>query len=311
VKVEAKVGVPLITHLEIAAGLTSLAQPGNRPAADQYAATLGGIAHGISPLELATGASTIASLGIHHSPAPVLKITDRPTGKVVYAHDAKAEGQRVVPANVAYIITQITSNDNNRAAAFGANGPLTLPDRRVSAKTGTAENFKANWTVGWTPSLLTVVMVGNPYQSCLNVRNANDVTVALQHGIDPTTPLYPREVTALGLKPVSSACGPLAEGLAAAIGAAPIWHSFMVDALAGTPGEWYQRPPDLVVRNGNDDNADFFLPGTENNAFTGPCVYWGPAPIPDNPCNYIGTTPPPPTTGPQNPPATPAPTPKP
>jgi membrane peptidoglycan carboxypeptidase len=294
VKVEAHVGINLITNLEIAAGISTFIDPQNRPAPNQYSATLGGLYRGITPLDLADGASTIASLGVHHDPAPVLKIVDRATSRVLYAYDAAASGRRVVPQNVAYIITEVTSNDANRAAAFGAHGPLTLPDRRVSAKTGTAENFKANWTVGWTPSLLTVVLVTNPRQTCLNTLNLNDVKVAQQHGLDPSTPLLPSDVQAIGLKPVSPACGPLTNGLAAAIGAAPIWNTYMTKALQGKPQEWYTRPPDVVAQNGNDDNADFFLPGTENQPLI--CSYYAAVFDPNNKCLYMGTTAPPPPT---------------
>ena len=89
---------------------------------------------------MADGISTIADMGVHHDPTPVVRITDA-SGKVLYALDPKDQGHRVIPANAAFIITEITSNDANRQSEFGANGPLTLPGRRVSAKTGTAEYF--------------------------------------------------------------------------------------------------------------------------------------------------------------------------
>jgi len=268
VKVEAKVGVPLITDLEIAAGLRSLADPDNRPGPRSYAATLGALHHGITPLELVDGASTIASLGIHHDPAPVLKIVDRSTGRVIYAHDAAAEGHRVVPANVAFIMNEITSNDNNRAMEFGYHGALTLSDRRVSAKTGTTEFFISNWTVGWTPELASVVWVGNPSPSCLRPDDKARLeslmrSHLLYSGQASDDPFSPADLAAYGLQPINDHCGHL-EGSTGITGAAPIWNSFMKAALAGTPKDWYQRPPD-VVAYGSGDDATFFLPGTESS----------------------------------------------
>ncbi|MCB0024031.1 MAG: hypothetical protein KDD91_13445, partial [Caldilinea sp.] len=60
-----------------------------------------------------------------------------------------------------YLMQDIMSDDVARAPAFGANTALTLPDRRVAAKTGTTNGFKDNWTMGYTPQLTVGVWVGN------------------------------------------------------------------------------------------------------------------------------------------------------
>jgi penicillin-binding protein 2D len=305
VKVEAAVGIPTITDVEIAAGLTSLADPRNRPKPNQYAATLGGLTYGVSPLEMADGISTIADMGVHHDATPVLRITDS-QGKVLYALDAKAQGHRVIPANVAYIVSQITSNDSNRYIEFGPHGDLTLPDRRVSAKTGTTEFFSANWTVGWTPDLDTVVWVGNPSGSCLRPEDRANPRVRAELGDQLDDPLSPADLARYGLRPKDDHCGHL-EGSTGITGAAPIWHAYMADALAGVPKEWYPRPDD-VVATGPGDDANFYLPGTSGPAPEGEpqspggmpgapavpgggCYYWGPAAEPGNPCRYVGASP--------------------
>ena len=272
VKVEAAVGIPYITNLEIAAGLTSLndatvdGQPRNRPYPNQYAATLGGLTYGISPLELADGAATIANLGVHHDPAPVLKIVDDTTKKVLYLYDPAAGARRVVPENVAFVMDEITSNDNNRVTEFGRHSDLTLPDRRVSAKTGTTDFFVSNWTVGWTPDLVSVVWVGNPTPSCLKDSDRADLATRLRYGDNIDDPFTPSELARYGLQPSNDHCGHL-EGSTGITGAAPIWHDFMSQALAGTPANWYARPSD-VQAIGRGDDATFYLPGT-----LGICAY--------------------------------------
>ena len=307
VKVEARVGIPTITDLEIAAGLTSLADPRNRPKPNQFAATLGGLTYGVSPLEMADGISTIANMGVHHDATPVLRIVDA-QGKVLYALDAKQEGHRVIPANVSYIVSQMTSNDSNRYVEFGPHGDLTLPDRRVSAKTGTTEFFSANWTVGWTPELATVVWVGNPDGSCLKPQDRASPRVRAMLGSSVDDPLSPADLSRYGLTPKNDHCGHL-EGSTGITGAAPIWHAYMSDALAGLSKDWYPRP-DNVVATGPGDDANFFLPGTSGPAPSaatppsasstpgapsvpgGACYYWGPAAEPSNPCRYVGASPP-------------------
>jgi membrane peptidoglycan carboxypeptidase len=274
VKVEYNTGIPYITSLEEAAGVNSINGTcnfggqtySNTPGPYQWAATLGGLTCGISVLDLADGASTIADMGIHHPATPVSKIVAPATGQTVYSYDPAKSGVRVVPDNVAYIMDEITSNDANRVSEFGANGLLTLPGRRVSAKTGTGEFFQDNLTVGWTPEFLTAVWVGNPSPYC----PGNAYTL-----------------------PDGGPCGGL-NGVASGItGAAPIWHDFMAAALQGQPADWYARPPD-VIASGTGDNADFFLPTGPAPAGGGGghCIYWQPQPDPSNPCTYVGTSPP-------------------
>lgn len=279
VKVEVGTGIPYIDNVEMAAGVNSIDSTckdsngntvSNLPGPYDYAATLGGLTCGISLLDLANGASTIADMGVHHPATPVTKIVAPATGQTLYDYNPNQTGVRVVPDNVAYIMNEITSNDANRVQEFGANGPLTLPGRRASAKTGTGENYIDNLTVGWTPDLLTAVWVGNP------------------------TPVCPGNATTL---PSGAPCGGLSGVASGITGAAPIWHSFMMNALKGSPADWYTRPSD-VVASGPGDNADFFLPTTTQGPQSpalgrGQCIYWQPKPDPSNPCTYVGTSPPP------------------
>lgn len=278
VKVEQGTGIPYIDNVEIASGVNSIKSTckdssgntvSNLPGPYDYAATLGGLTCGISVLDLADGASTIANMGMHHPATPVNKITANATGQTIYTNDPNKTGVRVVPDNVAYIMNQITSTDANRVQEFGANGPLTLPGRRVSAKTGTGEYYIDNLTVGWTPELLTAVWVGNPTPTCPGNADA-------------------------GPLPDGSPCGSL-NGVASGItGAAPIWHDYMIAALNGMPNDWYTKPND-VTQVGTGDSADYFLPTAQaqsNSTGRGSCIYWQPQPDPNNPCTYVGTQPP-------------------
>lgn len=93
------------------------------------------------------------------NPVAVLQVRDS-TGAVLKKYETPS-AERVVDANAAYVLADMMSDDTARAPAFGANTELTLPDRRVAAKTGTTNGFKDNWTMGYTPQFTVGVWVGN------------------------------------------------------------------------------------------------------------------------------------------------------
>src|SRR5438874_2750246 len=210
IKVELLTGIPAVLDTARRMGVTSLNQPDN---AYGVSLTLGG--YGVSPLDMVTGASTLATLGVRHRPAPVLHIEDG-LGKTVFKYDPAKNELRAVSQQVAFIIDSIMSDDRNRCMSFGCGGDLTLPGRHVAAKTGTTQDFRDNWTVGFTPSLAAAVWVGNPDYH------------------------------------------PLAHNSTGIVGAAPIWHQFMTQALAQHPDEWFGMPPGL-----DQVGQNYYLPGTE------------------------------------------------
>jgi membrane peptidoglycan carboxypeptidase len=117
--------------------------------------TLGG--YGETPLQMATGASVLAANGVLHEPQAILSATS-PAGQLF---KADTTGHQVLDPGVAYIVSQMLSDSSNRTTIFGRNTPLTLPDRRAAAKTGTTDDFADAWTVGYTPSLATAIWMGN------------------------------------------------------------------------------------------------------------------------------------------------------
>jgi len=93
------------------------------------------------------------------NPVSVLKVLDS-DGQIVKEYVSPA-AEPVFSAEAAYIMADMMSDDVARAPAFGANTDVTLPDRKVGAKTGTTNGFKDNWTMGFTPQLTVGVWVGN------------------------------------------------------------------------------------------------------------------------------------------------------
>ncbi len=110
-------------------------------------------------LEHVNAFATIANQGRRQESTVILKVEDA-NGDVIKEWKNE-KGERVVDEGVAATITNVLSDDNARAYAFGPNGVLTLPGRPVAAKTGTTNNYIDAWCVGYTPSLVAGVWAGN------------------------------------------------------------------------------------------------------------------------------------------------------
>jgi penicillin-binding protein 1C len=118
--------------------------------------TLGG--GDVSLLELTGAFSIFANSGIREAPFAIVRIEDH-LGKVVYEHPSQP-GEQVIRADHAYLISNILSDNVARSPAFGSNSVLNLPFK-VAAKTGTTNDFRDNWTLGYTPDIAIGVWIGN------------------------------------------------------------------------------------------------------------------------------------------------------
>jgi hypothetical protein len=149
------IGVPGFIATARKMGIDSLQEP---PGFYGLALTLGG---GEVPLlEMTRAYATLANQGKRPRLTGVLRITDS-RGNVVL----DLQEQRVPPVNsidprIAYIITDILDDDDARAPAMGRNNPLDLPFS-AAAKTGTTNDFRDNWTLGYTPGVVVGLWTGN------------------------------------------------------------------------------------------------------------------------------------------------------
>jgi 1A family penicillin-binding protein len=127
----------------------------------------------VRPIDMATVYGTFANGGLRVQPRAILKVSDR-NGKDITKKDDRAP-LRALDERIAYMITNILSDDSSRQPEFPANGPLHL-SRPAAAKTGTTNDFRDNWTVGYTPQLVTAVWVGNNDHTAMN--NVDGITGA-------------------------------------------------------------------------------------------------------------------------------------
>lgn len=162
-----KVGVPSMTALAARLGISSLGRP------DEYDLSLALGGGQMSLLELTAAYASFANQGYFPGSAAILEIRDA-DGNPLYTPEKRAQIQ-VFDPRVAWLISDILSDDNARRIGFGKNSTLKI-DRPAAVKTGTTTNFHDNWTVGYTPSLVVGVWVGNSdYQA---MRQVNGLTGA-------------------------------------------------------------------------------------------------------------------------------------
>lgn len=120
--------------------------------------TLGG--GDVPLLELTNAFATLANGGERPRLRSVLRIVDG-RGAVVYdVHGERVPPVRALDPRIAYILTDILDDDAARAPAFGSNNPLN-PPFPAAVKTGTTNDFRDNWTIGYTPGVVVGVWVGN------------------------------------------------------------------------------------------------------------------------------------------------------
>ncbi len=188
VKMLAVNGVKEFVASASAFGINSFKDPKNYG----LSLTLGG--GEVKMTEMATAFSSFANRGVVKELNPILKIEDK-FGKVLYEFKSpnlvvnikkplnypsffSIGGKKPLSEETAFIISHILLDDNARSQAFGTSSFLVIPGRAVSVKTGTTDDKRDNWTIGYTPNFMTTVWVGNNDNSPMNPYLASGVTGA-------------------------------------------------------------------------------------------------------------------------------------
>jgi len=126
-------------------------------------------------LEHTNAFSAFARDGSMSPATAILKVEDK-DGKVL--EEYKPESKQVLSSQVARMINSILSDNSARTFIFGEKNFLTLPNRPVAAKTGTTNDFKDAWSIGYTPSLVAGVWVGNNDASKMKTGSDGSVLAA-------------------------------------------------------------------------------------------------------------------------------------
>lgn len=136
--------------------------------------TLGG--GEVTMTDMAKVFGSLANNGKRMELQPILEVTDY-TGRV-YERLKPSDGVQAIKPETAWIISNILSDNTARIPAFGPNSSLVIADKTVSVKTGTTDNKRDNWTIGYTPSFVAAVWVGNNDNTPMNPYLTSGITGA-------------------------------------------------------------------------------------------------------------------------------------
>lgn len=174
VKMLAKVGVKDMLTTANDLGLNTLAPTDTNLKRFGLSITLGG--GEVHLLDLTSAYSAFSNGGYKTDPVGILKVTDA-KGKVLFEQHQQNK-QKVLDPGIAFIISHMLLDNNARATTFGTNSILNIPGKTVAVKTGTTDDKRDNWTIGWTPTYVVGVWVGNNDNSPMNPALASGITGA-------------------------------------------------------------------------------------------------------------------------------------
>ncbi len=228
VKMLAMVGLKNMLTKADQMGLHTLAPTPNNLRRFGLAVTLGG--GEIRMIDLASAYTAFANQGRVESPVGILQVKDQ-TGKILFQFQPTS-GKTVFSPGVAFIISNILSDDKARLISFGPHSGLCIPGKQVAVKTGTTNDKRDNWAIGWTGNILVAVWVGN---------NDNSPMKRVASGISGATPIWRRVMLAAlkryGYQPVVKPDDV---------------HQMGVDIVSGYP-----------AHDGFPSRQEYFIKGTE------------------------------------------------
>jgi 1A family penicillin-binding protein len=179
VKTLANVGLENMLTTAFEMGLKTLEPTTENLRRYGLAVTLGGAE--VKMIDLASAYCAFANGGKKMEPVGILKVEDR-EGRVLEEFRPVEHKSAMTPQE-AFIISNILSDNSARELTFGRSNSLVIPNYQVSVKTGTTNDKRDNWTIGWTPNLIAAVWVGN---------NDNSPMGKVASGVSGASPIWRR-----------------------------------------------------------------------------------------------------------------------
>jgi len=174
VKMLAKVGIEDVMEKGYEMGLENWQPTNSNMQNVGLSLVLGG--REVSLMDEMTAYGVFANKGVKMDPITILEVKDN-NGKVLFK-TKKKEGQKVLSEEISFLISHILLDNVARSDAFGPNSLLNVAGKTVAVKTGTTDQKRDNWTIGYTPSYVVGVWVGNNDNSPMNPAIASGVTGA-------------------------------------------------------------------------------------------------------------------------------------
>lgn len=129
-------------------------------------------------VDMVNAYGVFANDGIRILPAFLLKVV---AGDGTILEEYKKEEEHALDPQIARLVTDVLSDNNARGPVFGYNSPLYFPERPVAAKTGTTQENRDGWLLGYTPSFVAGVWTGN---------NNNDSMTREGAGLSAAAPMW-------------------------------------------------------------------------------------------------------------------------
>lgn len=164
------VGIQKALSLAEDMGITSLTNP------DEYGLTLVLGSGGVSPLEMTSAYGVFANEGVRVPYQNILYIEDQ-EGNTIRSFGSNAE--TVLDRNVALQISDVLSDNTARTPAFGARSYLYFDGHDVAVKTGTTNDYRDAWIIGYTPSFVLGTWVGNNDNSSMEKKVAGFIVAPM------------------------------------------------------------------------------------------------------------------------------------
>lgn len=150
IKVMQKVGIDEAVKKAREMGITTI------DSKNHYGLALALGAAEAKPLEMTNAYAAFANAGNQH-PTRIIESIDNKYGETIFHPSTKTT--RVQTSQASFIMSDILSDNNARASSFGSR--LNIPGRKVAVKTGSTDDNRDAWTIGYTPSVAVGVWVGN------------------------------------------------------------------------------------------------------------------------------------------------------
>jgi 1A family penicillin-binding protein len=182
VKVLAAFGVNRMIEQGQKMGITTW----NEPSRFGLSLTLGG--GEVKMTDMAVAYGTLANLGGRVNLNPILEVKNY-KGEILEKAPKEVSKEFALPSTIAYLLTNILSDPQARIPAFGPRSWLNIQGHsHVAVKTGTTQNLRDNWTIGYSPDYVTVVWVGN---------NDNTPMSYVASGVTGASPIWNKIMTLL------------------------------------------------------------------------------------------------------------------
>ncbi len=166
-------------------GITSLGDK------NQYGLTLVLGGGEVSPLELTSAYGVFANAGIKNHYSSILRI-ENANGEIL--EETSLRPERVITEEISNKISDILSDNVARIPAYGTNSPLYFSGRDVAVKTGTTNDFRDVWIVGYTPNLVVGAWAGNNDNSSIEKKVAGLVIAPMWRAfMDEALPSFPKQ----------------------------------------------------------------------------------------------------------------------